>query len=170
MKNVNRKKISMVLFLCLAVALVMTACMNKTGNDEIPATTPGATVRPSVTPNATVEAQGAFDWLVNGEKVEENLSKISEISEARVIVDGDTALVAVRFNPAYKGELTERIREMIANEITRADARVKTVSVTADEEAVTKTYALSDRMRAGEGIETLKKDIEDVLRSIADRI
>lgn len=170
MKDVNRKKISMVLFLCLAIALIMTACMNKTGTDEAPMTTPGASAAPSVTPNATVEAQGAFDWLVNGEKVEENLSKISEISEARVIVNSDTALVAVKFNPAYKGELTDRIREMISNEIKKADPRVKTVSVTADENAVTKTYALSDRMRAGEGIENLKKDIEDVLRSIADKM
>ncbi|MBQ1256982.1 MAG: YhcN/YlaJ family sporulation lipoprotein [Clostridia bacterium] len=170
MKNVNRKKISTVLFLCLAIALIMTACMSKTGSDESPMTTPGASAAPSVTPKATVEAQGAFDWLVNGEKVEENLSKISEINEARVIVNGDTALVAVRFNPAYKGEMTDRIREMISNEITKADPRVKTVSVTADENAVTKTYALSDRMRAGEGIENIKKDIEDVLRSIADKM
>ncbi len=170
MKNVNRKKISMVLFLCLSIALVMTACMNKTGTDEAPMTTPGASAAPSVTPNATVEAQGAFDWLVDGEKVEENLSKISEISEARVIVNSDTALVAVKFNPAYKGEMTDRIREMISSEITKADPRVKTVSVTADENAVTKTYALSDRMRAGEGIENLKTDIEDVLRSIADKM
>ena len=170
MKDVNRKKISMVLFLCLAIALVMTACMSKTGTDENPMTTPGSSAAPSVSPQATVEAQGAFDWLVNGEKVEENLSKISEISEARVIVNGDTALVAVKFNPAYKGEMTERIREMISNEITKADPRVKTVTVTADENAVTKTYALSDRMRAGEGIETLKKDIEDVLNSIKDKL
>jgi len=170
MKDVNRKKISMVLFLCLAIALVMTACMSKTRTDENPMTTPVASAAPSVTPQATVEAQGAFDWLVNGEKVEENLSKISEISQARVIVDNDTALVAVKFNPAYKGELTDRIRDMIANEIKKADPRVKNVSVTADENAVTKTYALSDRMRAGEGIETLKKDIEDVLRSIADKM
>ena len=170
MKDVNRKKISMVLFLCLAIALIMTACMNKTGTDEVPMTTPGVSAAPSVTPNATVEAQGAFDWLVNGEKVEENLSKISEISEARVIVNSDTALVAVKFNPAYKGAITDRIREMISNDINKADPRVKTVSVTADENAVTKTYALSDRMRAGEGIENLKKDIEDVLRSIADKM
>ena len=170
MKDVNRKKISMVLFLCLAIALVMTACMSKTGTDENPMTTPVASATPSGTPQATGEAQGAFDWLVHGEKVEENLSKISEISQARVIVDSDTALVAVKFNPAYKGELTDRIRDMIANEIKKADPRVKNVSVTADENAVTKTYALSDRMRAGEGIETLKKDIEDVLRSIADKM
>ncbi|MBE5791487.1 MAG: YhcN/YlaJ family sporulation lipoprotein [Clostridia bacterium] len=170
MKNVNRKKISMVLFLCLAVALVMTACMNKTGLDEQPMTTPGASASPSVTPKATVEAVGAFDWLVDGEKVEENLAKISEISQARVVVDGNTALVAVKFNPAYKGEVTDRIREMIANEIKKADARIQTVTVTADEDAVTKAYAISDRMRAGEGMENLRKDIQDILNSIKNAL
>ena len=170
MKNVNRKKTSMVLSLCLAVALVMTACMNKTGLDEQPMSTPGASAVPSMTPKATVEATGAFDWLAEGEKIEENLAKISEISQARVVVDGDTALVAVKFNPAYKGELTDRIREMVANEIRKADARIRTITVTADEDAVTKTYAISDRMRAGEGLESLKKDISDILNSIADKL
>ena len=170
MKDVNRKKISMVLFLCLSIALVMTACMNKTGLDETPMPTPGASAPASMTPKATIEAAGAFDWLVDGEKVEENLSKISEISQARVIVNGDTALAAVKFNPAYKGEVTDRIQEMIANEIKKADSRIKTVSVTAEEDVVTKAYAISDRQRAGEGMETLKKDIEDILNSIRDKL
>lgn len=170
MKDLNRKKISTVLFLCLGIALIMTACMNKTGVDETPLPTPGASANPSVTPMATSNVASAFDWVKDGEKVEENLSRISEISQARVIVDGDTALVAVKFNPAYKGELTDRIRDMVAGEIRKADPRIKTVSVTADENAVTKTYALSDRLRAGEGLETLKKDIQDILHSIADKL
>lgn len=165
MKDVNRKKISMVLFLCLAIALVMTACMSKTGTDENPMTTPGASAAPSVSPQATVEAQGAFDWLVNGEKVEENLSKISEISEARVIVNGDTALVAVKFNPAYKGEMTERIREMVAAEVMAADPRITTVAVTAYEDDVDDVYELADKMALGRDVNELKEEVSEIVRN-----
>lgn len=170
MKDLNRKKISTLLFLCLAIALVMTACMNKTGVDEAPAFTPGPSAAPAATPKTTVEAASAFDWTVNGERIEENLSRISEISEARVIVDGNTALVAVRFNSAYKGELTDRIREMVKEEITKADARITDVTVTSDAAAVEKTYALSDRLRAGETMGNLKSDLQNLLNSIKDKL
>ena len=167
MKNLKNKNLTAVLFLCLAVALIMTACMNASTTDKMPEATP--TAMPSVTPSATVSNLNPFDWSVNAPEIEKNLGRISEISEARVVVDGSTALVAVKFAPAYKGELTPRIREMVAAEIMKADASVKTVAVTADEEDVGKTWSLSDRLRGGEALEGLKKDIEDIVRNITTR-
>ena len=39
-----------------------------------------------------------------------------------------------------------------------------------DADAVTKAYAISDRMRAGEGMENLRKDIQDILNSIKNAL
>lgn len=170
MKNVNSKKISSILIICLLLALLMTACMNKTGVDTNATNAPTASVSPSVTPRTTVEATTPFDWMVNGEAIEKNLSKISEISEARVVVNGQSALVAVKFNPAYKGELTDRIREMIANEITKADGNIENIVVTTDDNDVNSIYTVSDRMRAGESMNTLRTDIEDLFRKLTGRV
>lgn len=170
MKNMNKNRLSTVLFICLAIALIMTACMNKTGMDETPAPTMTAAASPSVTPKTTVETQSFFDWSVNGEAIEKNLSRISELSEARVIVNDSTALVAVKLNPAYKGEVTDRIREMIASEITKADAGIQNIIVTAEETDVSRAYAISDRMRAGETLEKLKGDIENLFNNLTGRV
>ena len=167
MKNRKNNNLATVLFACLALALVMTACMNASTTDTAPAGTPGPA--PSMAPSATVANRDPFDWNVHASEIEENLRRISEISEARVVVDGSTALVAVKFAPAYKGEMTPRIREMVAGEIMKADPEIKTVAVTADEADVTRAYDLSERLRAGEVIDNLRNDIEEIVRNITTR-
>lgn len=167
MNNLRNRTLSHILFACLAAALLLTACMSSSTGSDAPDATPSAS--PSAAPETTVSNKNPFDWSVNTPEIENNLGRISEISEARVVVDGQTALVAVKFSPAYQGEMTPRIRQMIAGEIMKADSSIKTVAVTADEADVGKTYDLSDRLRAGEKIEAIKKDIEDIVRNITTR-
>ncbi|MBQ4156979.1 MAG: YhcN/YlaJ family sporulation lipoprotein [Clostridia bacterium] len=170
MKMRNRKDILRILFICLTVALLMTACMNSAGdgkNDRLPAETlPTARPAPQPTDKAEVTQTQNYDWTSNAPAIEKKLARLSEINEARVIVNGSTALVAVKFAPAYQGEMTSRIREMVAGEIMAADPAIKTVAVTAEEEDVNRVYTLSDRSRAGEAIENLKKDIEEIIRNV----
>ena len=82
-----------------------------------------------------------------------------------MITSGNTALVAVKFAPAYQGDMTARIREMIAGEVMQADPEIKTVAVTSEDDDVTTVYQLSDRIRAGETIDTLKTDIDEIVRN-----
>ena len=160
----KRSDIFSILFVCLAVACLMTACMNSTTDSTVPDATGapmgiGATIKPAES------APAAFDWVKNGQSVEDNLTRISEISEARVVTAGSTALVAVRFSPAYQGEMTARIREMIAGEVMKADPSIKTVAVTAENEDVTRVYDISNRMRAGNIIDTVENDINEIVRN-----
>lgn len=162
MKKANRRDVLTILFLCLAVACLMTACINSAGDN------PGATASPSTTTLPSPAAStvpAAFDWATKSADVEERIARISEIGEARVITSGSTALVAVKFAPAYQGDMTVRIREMIAGEVMQADPEIKTVAVTSEDEDVTRVYQLSDRIRAGEAIDTLKTDIDEIVRN-----
>ncbi len=166
MKISNRKDIFTILFICLAATFLMTACMNSAGNDSnAPSASPSmqATIQPTVSPAQS--AQPGFDWANNSGEIEERIARFSEISEARVIVNGDTALVAVKFAPAYQGDLTSRIRDMISGEVMSADPSVKTVAVTAEDEDVTRVYDLTDRSRAGEVIDSLADDIDRIIRN-----
>jgi len=61
--------------------------------------------------------------------------------------------------------MTARIREMIAGEVMQADPEIKTVAVTSEDDDVTTVYQLSDRIRAGETIDTLKTDIDEIVRN-----
>ncbi len=166
MKIRNRKDIFTILFICLAAMFLMTACMNSAGNDtNAPSASPSAqaTVQPTVQPAQS--SQPGFDWANSAGEIETRIAQFSEISEARVIVNGDTALVAVKFAPAYQGDMTSRIRDMISGEVMSADPSIKTVAVTAEEEDVTRVYDLTDRTRAGETIDSIANDIDEIIRN-----
>ncbi|MDO4356260.1 MAG: YhcN/YlaJ family sporulation lipoprotein [Clostridia bacterium] len=165
----------------VACAVSLTACMNSTGEPEAVNPTPFAMQTAGATMNGTNATndpmtqtsapaqQGAasntYDWTSNVGQIESRINQISEISESRVVVNEDTALVAVKFAPSYQGELTERIREMIAAVIMEADPSIKTVAVTAEESDVQTVGSIADRIATGTGIQELAEEIEKIVRN-----
>lgn len=165
------------LALIVALGLGVSGCMNRgeqqgsgfDGNNGAQAS-PTPDYMPSGSgenvPNATAQAALIpFDWTKNAAEVEGRIGQISEISEARVVTEGNTALVAVRFNQNYQGEMTERIREMVAAEVMQADPEITTVAVTADDADVQSVYDISDRMRSGAALDDLKQEINEIVRN-----
>ena len=159
--------------LLIAVAAVNAGCMSG-GNvgvqpeptaDFMPRVTDGGANRPAATGNMAAENTAQFDWRQNAAKIESQINRISEIAECRVVVADDTALVGVKFESAYKGEMTERIREMIAAEVMAADPKITTVAVTAYEDDVEDVYELSDEIRAGHDINEVKEEISEIVRN-----
>lgn len=177
---------------CCAASL--TACMNSAGTPEAVNPTPFAAQTADVSPTGTGMlndngtglstdngaanpqtvtsapaqqgvASGTFDWTSNAGDIENRINQISEIAESRVVVNEDTALVAVKFAPSYQGEMTERIREMVAAVIMEADPAVKTVAVTAEETDVQTVGSIADRIAVGTGIEELAEEIEKIVRN-----
>ena len=120
------------------------------------------------TGNTAATTDGAlnpFDWANGASDVEKAIARISEIADARVVVTNTTALVGVQFDNAYKGELTERIREMVAAEVLRADPNIQTVAVTATEDDVNKVYELSEQIRSGRTADELSAQINAIVRN-----
>ena len=162
-------RVFLALVLAAAIGACMTGCMAgnvKNNETAAPSPTPNYMPQGTAADGANVtNPPAAFDWGRGAAQIEARLSQISEISEARVVVAGNTALVGVKFNPAYQGEMTERIREMIAAEIMKADPQITTVAVTAEEEDVRSVYDISDRVTAGKEMDTLKEDINEIVRN-----
>ena len=139
----------------------------------------GAQNGPAAGNNGTVNNTGAtgntaattdgslnpFDWANGAADIEKAIARISEVSDARVVVTNSTALVGVRFDNAYKGEITERIREMVAAEVLRADPNIQTVAVTASEDDVNKVYDLSEQIRSGRTADELSAQINAIVRN-----
>ena len=120
------------------------------------------------TGNTAATTDGAlnpFDWANGAADIEKAIARISEVADARVVVTNSTALVGVKFDNAYKGEITERIREMVAAEVLRADPNIQTVAVTASEDDVNKVYDLSEQIRAGRTADELSAEINAIVRN-----
>ena len=189
----NRKIIPVILVVA-AACLALAACMNNGGTNAQPTPGPTANYAPNATDgsgaqngngaagltnngdatnngatgNTAATTDGAlnpFDWANGAADIEKAIGRISEISDARVVVTNSTALVGVKFDNAYKGEITERIREMVAAEVLRADPSIQTVAVTASEDDVNKVYVLSEQIRAGRNADELSAEINAIVRN-----
>ena len=189
----NRKIIPVILIIA-AACLTLAACMNNGGTNAQPTPGPTANYAPNATDdsgaqngngaagltnngdatnngatgNTAATTDGAlnpFDWANGAADIEKAIGRISEISDARVVVTNSTALVGVKFDNAYKGEITERIREMVAAEVLRADPSIQTVAVTASEDDVNKVYVLSEQIRAGRNADELSAEINAIVRN-----
>ena len=171
MKTRNFRKLFFAVALVLVVGVAVSGCMNRNVNENpnvVPSPSPNYMPQGGATNNVTnnaAQSTAGYDWTKNAAQIEAQLSQISEISEARVVVTGSTALVGVKFSNAYQGEMTERIREMVAAEIMAADPEITTVAVTADEDDVEDVYEISDRTLAGREMDTLKEDINEIVRN-----
>ena len=151
--------------LAVVMCLSLTACMNggKTRATTRTNFVPEVTSTPAAPQNTQQPA--VFDWTTGAEQIEANVNKISEIADSRVVVNGTTALVGVRFAQAYQGEVTERIREMVAAEVMKADQNIKTVAVTAEEDDVEDIYEIANQIRTGNPVEKLAVKIEEIVRN-----
>ena len=163
----------------VACAVSLTACMNSAGQPETvaPTAAPSATAAPATAaptdmllqtaePAGQASASDTFNWTDNVADIEKKIDQLSEISASRVVINQDTALVAVKFEPTYQGEVTERIREMIAAVIMEADPSIKTVAVTAEEADVQTIGSIADQIAAGTGLDQLSAEIEKIIRNV----
>ena len=188
----NIRKIIPVILRLAVVGAALAACMNNDAANTQPA--PTANYEPNATMGAqngsgaagmtqndasnmnsaanngntaatTDGALNPFDWANGAADIEKAIARISELSDARVVVTNTTALVGVQFDNAYKGELTERIREMVAAEVLKADPAIQTVAVTSAPEDVKKVYELSEQIRSGRTADELSAEINSIVRN-----
>ena len=157
----------MVSLMAVALCVSMTACMNN-GGPAMPKVTTETNYMPETGTAdmgmTSTQAPVAFDWVTGSGTVETAVNRISEIADNRVVVTGNTALVGVKFTSAYQGEMTERIRGMIASEVQKADPSIQTVAVTAEEDDVEDIYEISEELRMGRPAEALANDINEIVR------
>ena len=189
MKMNKNAKAVLIAGIALVLAVVMAGCMNagnrtnESPNEARPSdvpyvmTDPESITTPAPTQTAGQVQQGGsgqnapsdanikpFDWQKNASQVEERIDQFSEIAESIVVVNGNTALVGVKFDPQYRGELTERIRQMIAGVVMSFDAQVQTVAVTAEAEDFKTIGDLAAKM--AEGDETsIKTAMDKIVRN-----
>mgnify|MGYP000851694793 FL=1 len=128
---------------------------------------PGTTLAPGgvLTPGATVMPGQPFDWATNAATIENRINMFSEIQQATIVTSGNTALVGVVFTPQYKGEMTQRIRDMIAGEVMAADPSIQVVAVTSEAQDVATIQKLAQQQQTGANQDQLKTQVETIVRN-----
>ena len=171
--KLSLKNVALVAALLMILSFSVVGCVDRSDNPGKvgPSPTAKANFMPeengaenSILSNAQGSA-AAFDWTKNAAGIEARINQISEIAESRVVVNGNTALVAVKFAPEYRGEMTERIRQMVAAEIMAADPNIQTVAVTADDDDVEDIMDIAEDLLSGANADEIKDDINEIVRN-----
>ena len=100
------------------------------------------------------------------EQIEDELERLSEVTDAEVILAGNSAAVALQFDRQYKGGVDERLREIIKERIGSVISGVTNIAVTADQALMDEIERLGDRLEAASDI----ADIQDELNAIISKI
>ena len=177
------KKVLLFTMILAALSLSLSGCF-RTTNEVTPTTTPvplvtnmptdflgttglpGATGLPgTMTPGVAQPNAGQFNWNTQAGTIENRINMFSEIQESAIVTSGTTALVGVVFTPQYKGQMTQRIRDMIAGEVMAADPGIQVVAVTSEAQDVAKIKQLAQQQRSGASQDQLNTEVEQIVRN-----
>ncbi len=175
----NGLKKGLLFTMALAVLCLSLSGCFRTTNEVTPTTTPvplvtnmptdtaGVAGLPGATllPGATMSPVGQFNWAAQATTIENRINMFSEIQESSIVTSGTTALVGVVFTPQYKGQMTQRIRDMIAGEVMAADPGIQVVAVTSEPQDVATIKQLAQQQRSGASQDQLNTEVEKIVRN-----
>lgn len=177
----------LLLFVCLVVAL--TAC--KAGSAPIPSPspsmlpsaypqvspglegTPGIGVTPGIGASPVPNDRAMLTAAMTGpessalsKKANDAAAKISEVDSCVTAIIGDTCVAGVTFDKQYKGELTDRIRDMVASRIQSVVPTVERVAVTNDPEIAAQIGAVAEKISKTDSLGDLAGELDAVIGRI----
>lgn len=164
------------LLTCIALVAVLTAC----AANSAPAPTPMPTTVPTLPPGPgmdgaspgptdgalTTAAMTGAESSAFSKKANDAAAKISEVDSCVTAIIGDTCVVGVTFDGQYKGELTDRIRDMVSSRIQSAVPTVERVAVTSDPALTAQIGVVADKISSADALSGLTGDLNDVLSKI----
>ena len=177
------KKWILALLCMIAVGMTLSGCAAGTANTVSPTTAP-ATAQPTATmsatnsPMATVQpsespmAQTSMTPAQAGqlaERISEAVERISEISDAEVIVYDDRVLIGVEFEDQYNAGLDERMKQMITEKVQEVDKTLTRVEITNDETLYGQIKNFGERLGKATGFDELADDFSDLWNRITGR-
>lgn len=175
------------LVLSLSAGALLTACA--TGPEptatEAPSASPSATVThsPTAQPESaddtedimlpesgtsadTKGATTAEDASRAVEAIEEELKNLSEVTDAQVVLIGDTAAVALKFDDQYQGGVDDRMRKIVKERVDGVISGVDVVAITDDSGLMEELEKLGDRLDASADLTELRTELDGIIHRI----
>ena len=180
--------------LCMAAAcLVMSGCAARNVGTssttapvatQIPMTaepTMVATTEPTGAPEMTTQPMETAGNMADSgnmtpaeasrmaERISEAVERISEVSDAEVVVSGTRVLVAVEFEDQYNAGLDDRMKQTIIETVKKVDENVTDVEITDDDTLYGQVMGLGEKLAKATGLDELADDFGDLWDRIVGR-
>lgn len=167
------KKISLIIF-SLAMVIGLSACTAMTA-PPAPTTSPlpGATnLEPGFGSPAPTEFTTVTTTMTGPEssalskKANDAATRISEINSCVTAIIGDTCIAGVQFDPQYKGDLTDRIRDMVAARIQSAAPTVDRIAITSDPQIAMEISSMAEKIGKSNQLGELTSELNTLIGKV----
>lgn len=100
------------------------------------------------------------------EQIEDELERLSEVTDAEVVLAGDSAAVALAFDSQYKGGVDDRLTEIVKERISGVISGVTNVAVTADKTLMDQLETLGERLEAASDMADIQNELNAIIKKI----
>ena len=100
------------------------------------------------------------------EQIEDELERLSEVSNAEVVLAGNNAAVALAFDKRYKGGVDDRLMEIVKERIGGVISGVTNVVVTDDEALMDQLETLGERLEAASDMADIQNELNAIINKI----
>ncbi len=100
------------------------------------------------------------------EQIEDELERLSEVTDAQVVVAGNTAAVALQFDKQYQGGIDERLEKMVQERIKGVVSGITNVAVTQDTNVFDQLDKLGERMETASDMATIQSDLDAIVSKL----
>ena len=130
-------------------------------NDANGTTAPSASAMPAAQGVTSVSAARKAS-----EEIEDELERLSEVTDAQVVLAGKNAAVALRFDSQYQAGIDDRMREIVTDRIDGIVSGIDKVAVTDSADIFDELNTLGDRLEGAADM----TEIQNQLNAIINRI
>ena len=185
------KKLWFLLLLITMTAALLAGCVSNA--DTLPSPTPGVTnMMPMVSPMTTESmetspspdasmtpagsnapassAPGSYATLAEAKKASEAMGeaieKLTEVDDAYVVPTGNTALVGLKLDEQYQGQVDDRLKKMVLSRVQTVDKGITGVAVTAESMMVLEIEALEKLLDGAGSLSDLSDKAAEQMKKI----
>lgn len=99
-------------------------------------------------------------------RIEAEVDKLSEVKKSVALVSGTTALIAVEYDDAYRGDMTDRIRSMVEEKAKGVDSGLTQIAITDDAGMLEEVREMRRQVDGGSLIEDIRTEFDKLLQRI----
>ncbi|ALA51853.1 YhcN/YlaJ family sporulation lipoprotein [Shouchella clausii] len=106
------------------------------------------------------------DRLEVADETAERVAELDEVERANVLIAGDNAYVAVMMTDRGEDEVTEELKEKIAEQVRKTDENMNNVYVSSNPDFVERARDYTDRINNGEPVKGFVDEFNETIRRI----
>lgn len=182
--------------MCLSVALLFALSSCASNSETLPeiSTSPMASTSPSASPEATNSMMpdvtttdeapnftdtpmaseqpasagitSATDARKAAEDIADELERLSEVTDAQVVIAGNDAAVALTFDSQYQGGIDDRLKEIVQDRIDSVITGVTNLAVTDDVGIMDQLETLGEKLENATDLTDVQNELNAIINKI----